>query len=230
MRSDTVRSGRAARAAGLLAASACACACACAVPLEAGSADGQWHLVADGMTITLLDATRRAVKVHAGAALDGSHRSAVAAIFDAGPRRSFVLAFVSLPELWEISYDPQAEPIYPGLVHDYRQREGTAEPGFLNPRRTLLDVPLRALTFDSSHAFVLGRAPDHPDGRAVLHLVQLDVRKRIAEFVQTGRPDTSKARRVQREGRELIEVPDEGGAVAAMIDPRAARLAAPSTH
>ena len=221
-----MRSGQVACAAGLLAAFACACA----TPLEAGSADEQWRIVADGTTITLLDAARRAVRVHVGAALDGNHRSEVSAVFDAAPRRSFVIAFVALPELWEISYDAQAEPIYQGLVHDYRQREGIAEPGFLNARRTRLDVPLRALAFDSSHAFVLGRAPDRADGRAVLHLVQLDVRKRIAEFVLTGRPDTSAARRVHRRGRELIEVPDQDGGVAAVIDPRAARLVAPATN
>lgn len=119
-----MRGGRVACAALLLAASVCA------APLEAGSADGRWHLVADGTTITLLDAARRVVQVHAAAALDGGQRSVVAAVFDAAPRQSFVLAFVSLPELWEISYDPQAEPIYQGLVHDYRQREGIAEPGF----------------------------------------------------------------------------------------------------
>lgn len=77
---------------------------------------------------------------------------------------------------------------------------------------------------------MLGRAPDRTDGRAVLHLVQLDVRKRIAEFVLTGRPDTSAARRVHRDGRELIEVPDLDGGVAAVIDPRAARLVAPATN
>ena len=96
----------------------------------------------------------------AGSPFDSHVAPAVAGVFDAPPRRSFVVVFDSLPELWEISYDPQAEPIYQGLVHDYRLREGIAEPGFLNARRTRLDAPLRDPGFDSSHAFVIARAPD----------------------------------------------------------------------
>lgn len=195
-----------------------------AAPREATSADGQWHIVADGAQITLFDAARRPLRTHVGAALDGSGRSLVAAVFDAPPRRSFVVAFETLAELWEISYDPKAEPIYQGLVHDYKMGEGLAEPGFLGVRRTRLDVPLRGLTFDSSHAFVLGRAPDRGDGQALLVLVQLDVRKAIATFTPRGDPDPAAARRVWRDGREILEVPDRQGGPALQIDLRAARL------
>jgi hypothetical protein len=198
-------------------------------PLEAETADGRWRIVADGAAITVFDADRRPARTFVAAARDGSGRSAVAALFDAAPRRSFVVAFETLAEMWEISYDPQAEPIYQGLVHDYRQGEGIAEPGFLNARRTKLDAPLRALAFDSSHAFVLGRAPDRSDGQAVLHLVQLDVRKRIAEFTLRGDPDSAAARRVLRDGREVLEVPQRSGALALVVDPRAARLVCPTT-
>ncbi len=140
------------------------------------------------------------------------------------PRRSFIVVFETLPELWEISYDSQAEPIHQGLVHDNQLREGIAEPGFLNPRRTRLDAPLRDPGFVSSHAFVIARAPDRADGQAVLHLVQLDVRKRIAEFTLRADPDTAAVRRLWRDGREILEVPDRQGGSALRIDPRAARL------
>jgi hypothetical protein len=196
-------------------------------PLAATTADGRWRIVADGQTLTLFDAAGRSLRSHITAAADGSGRSAVAAVFDAAPRRSFVVIFEALPELWEISYDPRAEPVYQGLVHDYRLREGIAEPGFLNLRRTLLDAPLRDAGFDSSHAFVIARAPDRADGQAVLHLVQLDVRKRIAEFTLRADPDTAAARSVWRDGREWLELPDRRGGVAAWVDIRAARLVEP---
>jgi hypothetical protein len=188
------------------------------------SADGRWRLVADGSTLTVFDAGGRAVRTHVAAAADGSGRSVVTALHDAAPRRSFIVLFATLPELWEISYDPQAEPIYRGLVHDYRLREGIAEPGFLNLRRTRLDAPLREAGFDSSRAFVIARAPDRADGQAVLHLLQLDVRRRIAEFTLRGDPDTAVARSVWRDGREILEVPDRQGGSALLIDPRAARM------
>ena len=213
-----MRGWRAALAGMLLAASVQA------APPAATSADGRWRIVADGQTLTVFDAAGQPLRSHIAAAADGSGRSAVAVLHDAAPRRSFVVIFETLPELWEISYDPNAEPIYQGLVHDYRLREGIAEPGFLNPRRTRLDAPLRDAGFDRSHAFVIGRAPDRADGQAVLHLVQLDVRKRIAEFTLRADPDTAAARSVWRDGREILEVPDHRGGPALRIDPRAARL------
>lgn len=205
-----MRSAPAALAAVLLALAAQA------APLVASSADGAWRLHADGAELTLFDATGQPARRHTAAA--------VAGVFDAASRRSFIVVFESLPELWEISYDPAAEPIYPGLVHDYRQREGIAKPGFLNPRRTRLDTPLRDAGFDSSHAFVIGRAPDRGDGQAVLQLLQLDVRKRIAEFSTRGDPDTAAVRSVWRDGRELLQVPDREGGPTLLIDPRAARV------
>ncbi len=50
---------------------------------------------------------------------------------------SFVVALQDIPEIWEISYDDKAAPIYLGLVHDYALGDGIAIPGKLNPRRGL---------------------------------------------------------------------------------------------
>lgn len=195
-----------------------------AEPLQAISAHGRWRIVADGMSITVLDAARQPARSYVAAAADGSSPSLVVLLLDAAPRRSFIVAFETLAELWEISYDPKAEPVYQGLVHDYRQGEGIAEPGFLSLRRTKLDTPLRGLGFDSSRAFVIGRAQDRPDGQAVLHLVQLDVRKRIAAFVVSGDPDTAAARPAMHESREVLVIPDRSGGPVLVLDPRAARL------
>lgn len=193
--------------------------------LQAASADGRWRVVAEGTTIVIEDTVGaerpRSLRV---AALDGSGTSEVASIHDAAPRRSFVIAFRTLPELWELSYDPRAEPIYDGFVHDYRMGEGIAIPGFLNPRRTKLESPLQGLVFDRSHAFVLGRAGAGADGRAQLHLVQLDVRRVIARFAVAGDPDMSAARALDGIGRSEIRVPDRTGGAATVVDVRNARI------
>jgi hypothetical protein len=34
-----------------------------------------------------------------------------------------------VPEVWEISYDPNAEPVAEGLVHDFQYKEGHFKPG-----------------------------------------------------------------------------------------------------
>jgi hypothetical protein len=194
--------------------------------LKATSADGRWHIRADGEHLVIEDQRGleppRTLPV---AALDGSQRSAVAAIEHAALRRSFVVSFRTLPELWEISYDPRAGPIFDGLVHDYRMGEGLAIAGFLHQRRTRLELPLAGIAFDRSQGFVLGQATDATDGRARLHLVQLDIRSTVARFVVDGDPDLSAARALQRRGRSVIEVPDRGGAAATVVDVGAARLA-----
>lgn len=209
-----MKRGLTALCAALLVALACA-----APPLQqASSADGRWRLVADGNRLSVFDAQGRSLRDHVA--------PPVSALLDAPQRRSFIIVFEQLPQLWEMSYDPNAEPLYRGMVHDYRMGEGIAEPGFLNVRRTQLQAPLREPGFDAKHAMVLARAPDRADGQAVLVLVQLDVRRPIASFGCPGDPDSAAMRRVTIDGRELLEVPDRGGAAALHIDPRELRLRA----
>jgi len=212
------------RSRALAAALALAGAAAFAGPPDVTTPDARWRLAASGTQLTLYDAAGRSSRTYSAAALGSQALSEVSAIAHAAPRRSFVVAFVQLPELWEISLDPQAEPIFNGLVHDYKMGESIAEPGYLGVRRTRLDAPLRALAFDRSHAFVLGQAPAAADGRAVLHLVQLDIRRRIAAFVVDGEPDLAAAQARLQDGRDVIVVPDRHGAAPLVVDVRAARL------
>ena len=80
----------------------------------------------------------------------------VLALFDAPARRSFVVLLRGLAELWELSYDPGAEPIFDGWVHDYRMGEGLAQPGYLGLRRTRLARPLVAVFFDARVPWLVG--------------------------------------------------------------------------
>ena len=70
----------------------------------------------------ILDAELRLVKVLPVADREGKRTSRASAVYDAAPRRSFVVALKDLPELWEVSYDPKAPEIPVGLVHDFRYR------------------------------------------------------------------------------------------------------------
>jgi hypothetical protein len=111
--------------------------------------------------------------------LDGRIVSQVADVRDNPARRSFLVSFTTLPELWEISYDPQAEPIFDGLVHDYRMGEGIARSGFLGVRRTPLDAPFTVLSIAGGGRHVVGTTR-HPDGSVTRDVVHLDVRRRIS--------------------------------------------------
>lgn len=119
----------------------------------------------------------------------------VLALREAGARRSFIVVFEGLAELWEISYDPAAEPLYEGLVHDYRMGEGLAQPGYLARRRMRLDAPLTDIFFDARMPWLLARQGGQ---LVVLHL---DVRRRIA---QLGPAALDSAALLQRDGRWLL--------------------------
>jgi hypothetical protein len=199
---------------------------ALAAPPEAASPDGRWRVSGDGATVLVRDGGR-VVKSLPARSLSGQEAAAVSAVRHLSARRSFVIAFDGLAELWELSVDPAAPPVFEGLVHDFRLGEGLASPGFLGVRRTKLEAPVRVpLAFDAHHGYVLARvAEDGPGGNARLTLLQLDVRREIAQWAVAGDPDLADARAVQRDGRPFIELPDSRrGDTTMRIDLRAATL------
>jgi cytochrome c553/WD40 repeat protein len=154
------------------------------------SGDGRFLLAGNYLphTLALFDADLNLVRSYDAANLAKSATSRVSAVYDAAPRKSFVIALKDLPELWEISYDPKAEPIHDGLVHDYKMGESIATPGYLGVRRTLLDEPLDDFFFDQSYAHALGATRPKADGTPSAQVVNLDVRRRIASLPLPGMP------------------------------------------
>jgi DNA-binding beta-propeller fold protein YncE len=154
------------------------------------SADGRWVMAANFLphTLALFDADLNLVRTYAAATLDGRSSSRVSAVYDAEPRHSFVVALKDIPELWEISYDPRAEPVYDGLVHDHRMGEALGRPGYLNVRRTPLDEPLDDFFFDDAYRHVIGTARAAADGSTAAQVVNLDTRRRIATVPLAGMP------------------------------------------
>ncbi len=149
----------------------------------ATSADGRFVLLAQAMPpcLVVLDAAH-GVPVHTivPASREGRVATRIAALRTAPLRRSFVVAPADLPELWEISYDPKAEDIYDGLVHDYRFGEGVPRRGFLGLRRTTLPEPLADFAFDQHEAEAWGLAAPPPGGSGEGLVINLDVRRLIA--------------------------------------------------
>jgi hypothetical protein len=143
----------------------------------AASADARWTLAAHGAALSLFDAEARLVRRYAGSNLAGSRQGSANWLVHHRRRRSFVVAWPDLAELWEIQLDPAAPPIHHGLVHDYRMGEAVASPGFLGARRAPLALPLPAFGFhDDGADWVAGPRA----GRLVV--VHLDVRREIASF------------------------------------------------
>lgn len=162
------------------------------------SGDGRWVIAANYLprTLALFDADLNLVKTFAATTLDGKAASRVSAVYDATPRRSFVVALKDIAELWEISYDPKAEPIHDGLVHDYKMGEAIAKPGYLGVRRTPLDEPLDDFFFDQSYRHVLGatrpkgasESGPKADAAGTAQVVNLDARRKVADLAIAGMP------------------------------------------
>ena len=139
------------------------------------SPDGRWVLAAHAEQLSLLDERGQVAKAFEGSDLQRKFRGAATALFALPQRRSLVAVWPALGELWEISLDPQAAPIFDGLVHDYRLSEGIAQPGYLGARRSPLGRPMPTFSFaDSRVPWLAGT-----QGLEVI-VAQLDVRRRIA--------------------------------------------------
>ncbi len=138
----------------------------------------------------------------------------MSAVYDAAPRKSFVAALKDIPEIWEISYDDNAAPIYDGLVHDYKLGEGIALPGKLNPRRTPLTEVLDDFFFDPSYAYVIGAARTGGKGQ----VVNLDVRRKIADVPLPGLPHLGSGISWEREGVRVLATPNLKEGVVSVID------------
>jgi DNA-binding beta-propeller fold protein YncE len=140
--------------------------------------------------------------------------SRVAAVYDAPTRQSFVAALEDIAEIWEITYDPHAEPIYEGFVHDYQHGEGLAVPGPFPPRRIPLPDILDDFTFHPDHMELVGAARSGAGGQ----VVNLDVRKRIATVELPGMPQFTSAISWEYRGRAVIAVPNRQQGVVSIID------------
>lgn len=173
------------------------------------SSDGKYVMVANYLphTLVVLDSDLNLLKI-----IEAPSR--ISAVYDAGPRRSFVAALKDVPEVWEISYDPKAEPVATGLVHDYRLKEGAFVPGFLNPRRTPLDEVLDDFFFTPDYAMLVGAQRDGKRG----HVVNLDVRRAIATVDLPGLPHLGSGISWERGGRRVMATPNLREGVVSVID------------
>lgn len=155
------------------------------------SSDGRYVMAANYLphSVVLFDQNLRLLKHYPVTTLDGKQSSRVSAVYDAAPRKSFVVALKDLPELWEISYDPKAEPIYNGYVHDYRMGEAIAESGTFGIKRTPLTTPLDDFFFDQGYRFAIGSARPKPgETLADSQVISLDARRAIAHIDLPGMP------------------------------------------
>jgi mono/diheme cytochrome c family protein/DNA-binding beta-propeller fold protein YncE len=206
------------------------------------SADGQWVLAGNYLpgNVVLFDADLQLVRSYPATSLDGKQGSRVSAVYDAAPRQSFVVALKDLPELWEISYNPKAEPIHDGYVHDFRMGEAIAKSGYLGIRRTPLSQPLDDFFFDPSYRYVIGAGRPADTARLATpastasappteaepsaQVINLDARQRVASLPLPGMPHLGSGISFQHQGRAVLATPNLQQGLISVIDMKSWRI------
>jgi mono/diheme cytochrome c family protein/DNA-binding beta-propeller fold protein YncE len=180
------------------------------------SSDGRFVMVANYLphSLVALDAvTLEPLKVIEAADAHGKS-SRVSAVYDAAPRGSFIAALKDLKEIWEIPYSASAEPVYRGLVHDYRNKEGIAEKGPFPVRVIEVDDYLDDFFFDEAYANVVGAARGAKRGQ----VVNLNVRRSIESIDLPGLPHLGSGITWQWHGRQVLATPNLKEPIISVID------------
>jgi cytochrome c553 len=172
------------------------------------SHDSRWVAVANYLpnTLVILDAADLSVaRIFDVESRDGES-SRVSAVYQAPNRQSFVAALKDIPEIWEIATDPDAPPVFEGLVHNYERGmvEGLASSSGLFARRRIeVATPMDDFFFDQDYRHLLGSSRDV--GGAVV--VNMNVGRPIATIDLPGLPHLGSGITWEYDGRQVMATP-----------------------
>lgn len=182
------------------------------------SSDGRYIAVANYLphSLAILSAGDLApVKVLE--AKDRSGRSSrVSAVYQARPRNSFIAALKDVPEIWEISTDADAPPVFGGFVHSHEKGMVEALPssqGLFALRRIETPEPLDDFFFDPPYRNLVGSARE---GSAIV--VNLTVGRDVKRLEIPGLPHLGSGIAWHREGRPLMATPHLKSGKISVID------------
>lgn len=170
------------------------------------SGDGKTVLVGNYLphSLVVLDAENlKPIQVIPVKGIKGKS-SRVSAVYAAAPRNSFIAALKDIPEVWEIYYNDKHEPVYNGLVHDYRHGEGVEDKGRFPIRRIPLDDYLDDFQFDSSYTHLMGAARNAKNGQ----VINLNIRRKVADLELTGLPHLGSGITWNYKGRPVMATPN----------------------
>jgi len=172
------------------------------------SSDGKWVMAGNYLphSLVILNAeTLEPVKYIPTVDAKGNS-SRVSAVYNAPPRMSFIAAMKDIKEVWEITYDPDASPVFGAFVHDYRGKEKETEiieSGIHSVRKIKLDDYLDDFFFDQSYAEVFGASRDGIHGVAY----NLDAGKKIANLDLAGMPHLGSGITWEYKGHSVMATP-----------------------
>ncbi len=182
------------------------------------SADGRWVAAANYLphSLVILEAaTLKPVKLIPVIGKSGKS-SRVSAVYTAPPRNSFIAALKDIPEIWELSYEDNPEPVATGLIHNYQPgfEEGEFDRGPFPVRRIVLDDYLDDFFFDQSYAHLIGAARNGKNGQ----VVNMRVGRKIADIELAGMPHLGSGITFEYKGRAVMATPHLKDAAISVID------------
>ncbi len=182
------------------------------------SSDGKWVLAGNYLphSLVVLNAYDLSLFKIIVADNDDGETSRISAVYNAPPRQSFIVALKDFKEIWELSYDPEAEPVYRGLVHNYRpgQVEGIiAEKQPFARRRIKLDDYMDDFFFNQDYSVVIGASRG---GNGAVY--NLNVRRKIADLDLDGMPHLGSGIIWRYKGRPVLATPNLKDASVSVID------------
>ncbi|MDP6884240.1 MAG: cytochrome D1 domain-containing protein, partial [Rhodospirillales bacterium] len=146
----------------------------------------------------------------------GGKSSRVSAVYTAAPRKSFIAALKDIPEIWEMSYEKDPEPVAQGFIHDYRagKEEGYFDRGAFPVRRIRLDDYLDDFFFDQAYTNLVGAARNAKNGQ----VVDLTVGRKVADIALAGMPHLGSGITFEYQGAKVLATPHLKGAAVSVID------------
>jgi mono/diheme cytochrome c family protein/DNA-binding beta-propeller fold protein YncE len=180
------------------------------------SDDGRYVLVGNYLphTLVMLDAQDLALLKVIPVKDAQGHSSRVSAVYQAAPRKSFVIALKDAKEIWEIPYDVPAKA--KAWVHDYGPNSGEMtvdQPSFTVRRLQTADY-LDDFFFDQAYRHIIGTARDSKKGQ----VVDLDRGAVTAELPLPGMPHLGSGITWTHEGHPVMATPNLRDALVSVID------------
>jgi len=143
--------------------------------------------------------------------------SRVSAVYQAPQRNSFIAALKDVPEIWEISTDPDAPPVHEGLVHSYEkgmEEALSSSSGLFALRRIAVPEPIDDFFFDPAYRNLIGSARS---GKPAI-VVNLNVGRDIKRIDLAGLPHLGSGISWMWHGRPVMATPNLKEAKISIID------------
>jgi hypothetical protein len=147
---------------------------------------------------------------------DKGKTSEVSSVFAAPDRSSFVASLPNIAEIWELSHDENAEPVYSGMVHSFEKgiEEGVGEAQPFARRRTKMEGALEGVFFSPGFVEIGGASPDGRGGA----VYNLDARRRAARLPRDIAPKFMASIPIEMHGQPALLVPLAGSHELGVLD------------